>query len=261
MKKNDGDAWLEDADVGAMLALLAETCRHASRSCQVRLLMDGILELVGAKAWVWGASVRLSPDALPTWILHQYGGFDDATFAKFVRAQEHPDMQRLTALFVRLLARSNGQLTRTRDQTDPDGTFRTSPAKPLWDEAGVAPGIMSCRLLDGGATSVAGIFRGRDDPPFGERERTIAHILLTEVSWLHLAASDEVMVPVRRLSPRLLTVCNLLVQGQSRPAIAAHLGLRENTLNSYAKEVFRHFGVHSQAELAARFRRGGDAGG
>lgn len=245
---------LPSHDVEAMVALLSETCCHASRNAQIRLLMDGIRRLVGAKAWVWGVSVRLSPDAVPTWILHQYGGFTDEGFAKLMRAQEHPDMQRLTAPFVRLLAKSDGHLTRTRDQTDPEGTFRTSPAKPLWDDAGVAPGIMSCRILGGNAVSVACVFRGRDEPPFDEREQTIAHILLTEVPWLHLSDPEDVLVPVRKLTPRKMTVCNLLIQGQSRKEIAKHLGLTENTVNSYAKEVFKHFAIHSQAELISRFR-------
>lgn len=256
LKQDRNNQELESEDIERMIALLSETCRHASRNTQIRVLMDGIADLVHAKAWVWGASVRLTAEAIPTWILHQHGGFTDEEFAKFVKAQEHPDMQRLTAPFVLLLEKTAGQLTRTRDQTDPEGTFRTSPSKPLWDEAGVAPGIMSCRILGSDGISVAGFFRGSESPPYSEKERLIAHILLTEVSWLHLPDPEEIMVPVRKLSPRKITVCNLLLQGQGRREIASYLDLRENTVHSYTKEVFRHFRVHSQAELVAKFRIG-----
>lgn len=237
---------------------MSEICCHSTRGSQIGVLMEGLRTLVGAKAWVWGVSVRLRPDALPTWILHQHGGFNDSSFAKFVKAQEHPDLRDITAPFSRLLEIERVHLTRTRQQTDPQDHFAKSGAKVLWDEAGVSPGIMSCRPLALGEVSVAALFRAPDAPLFSERERSIAHILLAEVSWLHLPENESVMQPARSLSPRRLTIYNLMLLGQSRQEIAEGLGLKASTVHSYAKGLYQHFGVHSQAELMTRFRQSGD---
>lgn len=245
---------LNETDCRAIAAVMSETCHQKTRGAQIRTLMDGLCALVDAKAWVWGVSVRLSPDTLPTWILHRRGGFSSESYAQFLRAQEHPDLKEITAPFARLLFERNCHLTRLRQQTDPENRFANSDAKPLWDAAGVAPGIMSCRPLPGGEISVAGVFRSPEAPLFDERERKLAHILLSEVSWLHLPEKESLMEPARRLSPRRLTVYNLMLQGHSRAEIAAQLGVTPNTVNSYCKEVFRHFNVHSQAELMACLR-------
>ena len=42
----------------------------------------------------------------------------------------------------------------------------------------------------------------------------------------------------------------------SRPQIASHLSLSIHTVNDYVKRIYAHLGVHSQAELIARFQRG-----
>jgi len=246
---------LAESDVLEMAKIMSETCRQATRGGQILSLMSGLQSLLGAKAWVWGVSVTLRPDALPTWILHRYGGFSSESYAKFVRAQEHPDMGEITAPFARLLMTEKCHLTRMRQQTDPEDRFAGSAARPLWDDAGVAPGIMSCRPLDSGGISVAALFRGPREPLFSERERKMAHILLSEAFWLHQPEEDSVLLPARTLSPRKLTIYNLMLQGIRRRQIAGLLNLKENTVHSYAKDVFSHFGVHSQAELMTRFRQ------
>nr|WP_281375532.1 LuxR family transcriptional regulator [Haloferula luteola] len=147
---------------------------------------------------------------------------------------------------------TDGQLTRSRQQTDPDNLYRKSSVRALWEAAGVEPGLLSCKVLNPSTVSGVAIYRRPKEPLFEERERLITHILLTEVPWLHQPTPEDVGVPVRKLSPRRLTICNLLAQGMSRAAIAEHLGIKESTVNSYTKEIFKVFGVHSQPELMTR---------
>ncbi len=58
------------------------------------------------------------------------------------------------------------------------------------------------------------------------------------------------------LYPRHRTVLILLCEGWNRKKIATHLGLSINTIHGYSKVIFKHFKVHSQAELIARFTQG-----
>lgn len=96
-----------------------------------------------------------------------------------------------------------------------------------------------------------------DRPHFVEREARIAHIVLSEVPWLHFKAfPDRQSKEMTNLYPRHRTVLNCLCEGWSRKTIADHLGLSTNTVHGYSKVIFKHFGVHSQAELVARFSKG-----
>ena len=80
---------------------------------------------------------------------------------------------------------------------------------------------------------------------------------LSEVPWLHFKAfPDKLSQETTNLYPRHRTVLNCLCEGWSRKKIADHLGLSPNTIHGYSKVVFKHFGVHSQAELMARFSKG-----
>jgi DNA-binding CsgD family transcriptional regulator len=67
--------------------------------------------------------------------------------------------------------------------------------------------------------------------------------------------------PVRRatvseqLTLRQRATLDLLLHGYSRQQIADRLGISVHTASGYVKEVFRHFGVHTHAELIAGFYR------
>jgi DNA-binding CsgD family transcriptional regulator len=254
---------LSKADARAVTRLLGEVCAIADgRAAQIHHLMEGVTRLVNGDAWAWGLGVSLDPLALPIWLIQFRGGFDEESFAKFMRAQEHPDMTRLTAPFTELLMKRKAHLTRLRQQTDPEFRLAESPAYALWQASGVEPGILSVRPLDETAVSVVAVYRRCGAPLFDERDLRLAHILFTEVPWLHsrLDAGGETR-KIPALSPRRRTILNLLLDGQSRQAIAEHLDVSVHTANEHIKEIYRHFGAHSQAELIGRFIHGdgGDA--
>jgi DNA-binding NarL/FixJ family response regulator len=111
--------------------------------------------------------------------------------------------------------------------------------------------------MDGGGISGVAVYRRLGEPQFNEREARIAHIILTEVPWLHFQAfPDQQTREITGLYPRHRTVMNLLCEGWGRKRIADHLGLSVNTVHGYSKVIFRHFGVHSQAELIHRLTKG-----
>ena len=130
-------------------------------------------------------------------------------------------------------------------------------AYPLWVEAGVYPGLISSRPVDERSLSTIAVYRRPTDPPYTERELRLAHILLSEVPWLHEQGWPEDRgSTVPRLSLRLRQVLNLLLQGFHRKGIADSLDLSLHTVGGYIKEVYRHFKVRSQSELMHRFLRG-----
>jgi DNA-binding NarL/FixJ family response regulator len=60
-------------------------------------------------------------------------------------------------------------------------------------------------------------------------------------------------VELASLSNRELDVVKLLLDGRSNEQIARHLHVSLPTVKSHAQAIFRKFGVHSRAELLAKF--------
>ena len=55
------------------------------------------------------------------------------------------------------------------------------------------------------------------------------------------------------LAPRLRRTLDLLLSGNSEKETAKRLGLSHHTVHEYVKDLYRHFGVRTRAELMARW--------
>ena len=133
----------------------------------------------------------------------------------------------------------------------------TRPHPPFWLAAGIGPILITLRPIPGYGISCIGFYRSVGAPMFTERDSRLAHIVLNEVPLLHEASMPHASSrTLPQLPPRCRLIINQLVRGQTRKTIASHLGLSEQTVNGYVRKIFAHFGLHSQAELIARFTRG-----
>lgn len=234
---------------------------HADKK---RMLMDGLCKLIDADSWVWGMCVQMIEGEQPVYVNFTYGGMTEEQFARLVKAAEHPDEGTFLAPFIRDLKRRRQHLTRLRQQTDPEDHFSRSKSRELWIKAGVYPGIYSARPLDDRCLSVIGVYRKPGRPDLTSRESKLAHILLSEVAWLHEQGWPEDRgVTVPHLAPRQRVTLNFLLLGHGRKDIAEMMGISVNTVSGYVKEIYRHFGVQSQAELMRHFLvgDGGDVPG
>lgn len=251
------DFRLAEADVRAVVRLLGDTAAIVDSNQQRSFLMRSLARLLGTDTWVWGVSPLLEPGRQPVYIYHQTGGFDEVRMARFLQAVEHPDCGEMTAPLARAMIEAGGQVTRLIDQIISKERFLNSPANPLWRAANIGPILISIRPVPDYGTSVIGFYRALGQPDFSRRESRIAHIVLTEVPWLHQAGlPHEVARPAPALPPRCRLMLNHVVRGRGRKEIAEDLDLSVETVNGYLKQIYRHFGVHSQAELIARFVRG-----
>jgi DNA-binding CsgD family transcriptional regulator len=249
---------IDEKDVRAMVRLLGEVAANqGDHAAKKRHLMEGLALLIKADMWVWGMCTRLEPGKQPVHVTVHMGGFATRQLGKFMTAVEHPDMAALTSDFARELGEKRIHLTRLEQQFDPSGNFRRDAIGKHMREAELGPMLISYRPLEGGLVSAICLYRSLDQPFFSARESRIAHIVLSEVPWLHLSGWPKVEVAaVPVLSRRQRTVLSLLIRGFSRKEIASSLNISVNTTNGYVKTVFRHFRVHGQNELVSRFLRG-----
>jgi DNA-binding CsgD family transcriptional regulator len=193
-----------------------------------------------------------------------HGGFGEEQFSKYLAAVDHPASAAMTVPFINEIRAHKAHLTRTIGQISGgriehfgEENFARFESAPLWHEAGIGTLLLSSRPLDGRCASGIGLYRAAGREPFSPRESRIAHIVLTEVPWLHEQGWPEDRgVTVPTLSPRQRLVLNLLIDGCDRKTIADRLRISPHTANDYVKAVYRHFGVNTQAALMRRFHHG-----
>lgn len=221
-----------------------------------RLLLDGLCKQIDATAWVWYMA-EFDPDKPPSIVGLSHSDFDEERYVRFLKAMNHDATEAFTRPLLLEHQAQGTRFTVALRRMDPGCVLENSPAAPFWREANIGSLMTSERPMPGGGISAIGVFRELGRPHFDEREAKTASILLSEISWLHFTAfPGRSSQDITSLYPRLRTVLNMLCEGWSRREIATKLGLSENTIHSYAKTVFKHFGVHSQAELITRFTRG-----
>lgn len=220
-----------------------------------RLLMDRLSVIVDCSAWVWCMADYVPNQQLGhSGILH--GGFDDARFASFLEALNHPAMKGVSAPSSREFLENGVHMTRNLPQLERGGDgLMKSEAGQLWRKANIGTLMISIRPMDAGGASAVGLYRKTGAPHFDERETRIVHIVLSGVPWLHHDSFPDLAF-ITRLYPRHRTILNLLCDGWNRKKIADHLGLSVNTVHGYSRTIFRHFGVHTQSELLSRFAYG-----
>lgn len=257
MAENPLESPLNDQDVRGIVRLLGEAIAASGGINEKRrLLMDGLCRLIDATSWVW-CMAQFDPDKPPSSIGLVHGGFEEARFARYLEAMNHPAMEQVIRPFSLELQAKGTHLTRTLRQLDSEFLLDNSPAAAYWEKADIAALMTSTRPMDGGGISGIGVYRSLGRSHFTSREARIAHIILSEVPWLHFSAfPDRQGEDITALYPRHRTVLNLLCEGWSRKKIAVHLGVSINTVHGYVKAVFKHFHVHSQAELISRFTQG-----
>ena len=220
-------------------------------------LMNELANLLSTDTWVWCVAPLLDPGKQPVYLYHHTGGMAETRMTRFIEAVEHPDSGEMTAPLAAALISAGSQVTRNIEQIVTRERYLLSPAKPLWEAAGIGPIQITLRPVPGYGISCIGFYRAVDAPMFTERDSRIAHIILNEVPLLHeVGMPHATSRPIPQLPPRCRLIINLLVRGQTRKTIATHLDIGEQTVNGYVKKIFRHFGVHSQAELIARLTQG-----
>jgi DNA-binding CsgD family transcriptional regulator len=73
-----------------------------------------------------------------------------------------------------------------------------------------------------------------------------------QLSAVPTTTSDAPTPPGAALAPRVRATLEILMTGASNKEIASRLGISQNTVHQYVKELLRAYGAGSRAELVAR---------
>jgi len=255
MEESPPESPILEQDVRAIVHLLGEVIASSGGiDAKRRLLLDGLCGLIGAASWVC-SEVRL-PSGKPSQLVRLvHGGSDDGITDPARSFQD---------LLVELESQgtSTGGFRAFRLLSTSESSSAAEDHESVlthWEPGRTGIVLTSIRQLEGDRVSGIALVRMAGGRPFDERETRMARIILTGVHWLHLKAfPDPLGGRMSTLYPRHRVVLNLLSKGWSRKRIAGHLGVSVNTVHGYVKAVFRHFSVHSQAELISRLTHGLD---
>jgi DNA-binding CsgD family transcriptional regulator len=253
----DTSAVVAEADVRAMVRLLAAVAAvPGGVIAQKRALIAGVAGLIGADFWMWNLS-RFSAAGPPAAVslVHNLNPAELAAVTRW--NYEQPDSL-LIQRFAELSTRGE-RFTRRVDQLCGEGWLRRERAtNPLIAATPIADSIMAFHPVPSDPMLISGIglHRCPEQSPFGPREVRLAHIVFSEVPWLHEAVPAETGVSVHPISPRLQTVLTLLIDGQVPKEIARELELSVHTIRDYIKNIYRHFEVSGREELMRRFMVG-----
>lgn len=254
---------LSTSDVEVLVRLLAHACDptiNKSVAWRKRTLLEGLAELVDADIWLWNtAAIRpgVLEDVVATSVID--GGWrDDRERDHVLEVLSDPEFNRHT------MSRLHETVSAERCLT---ATIETLVAPEQWQHVaktwyatGLRHALLSVYPVGGGVISAMGLHRRDGKPNFGERERDLVHIVFKQVDWLHRYGTN---IPVAQraiqLSPRERQVLIYVLGGDSRKQIAGRLGISEHTVSDYLKQLHKHFGVKSRAELLAHFIAGGQS--
>lgn len=255
------DSMLSEEDARRIVRLLGDVITSRRDFSGVkRQLVEGICELINADAWIWSLACAAEPGEQPVYLGLAHGGFDAARYASVLQAAAHPDMAWTSVKVLTEMRQRAAHITRRRQQIVDETTFGSSGVNAHLHAADIGPFLFSMRPIDARSVSTICLYRRGSEEAFSERETRIAHILLSELPWLHeLGWPEDRGASVPRLSPRLRLVLNLLLDGRTRKEMAVSLTLSEYTIAQYQKAIYGHFGVRSHTALLKRFRMGDGA--
>ena len=250
-------------DVQRVFRLLGE-CRDLGADPVVwqTHLFEGTARLIGAQVAAGGEMLLApqGPQIVSCVDLGWEGQRERHRFQEF-QSQGQAAASRAFERFVRPLQRQS-LATRSRPQVMDDREWYGSEHFNEYSRVSRIDAclVSLCRLaeLSAGAVSIMTFYRPLGRPQFRRRERRLVRLLHQELHPLvgkQLASADE--PSATRLPPRQRQVLRHLLNGDSEKQVARELGLTTQSLHQYVKAVYRHFRVHSRAELLARWIRNG----
>jgi DNA-binding CsgD family transcriptional regulator len=271
MDTNDGlrdcdNEGLGDREVREVVRLLAEVAvingGHAEKK---RGLMNGLARLVDANGWLWSMTRVDYATKTPICVGLMHEGLSDRQLTGWLEASQTPSCKPPEDAPLSEIAWRGQHFTRIRQQVVPDEKWYSHPAVIKHRlNLGLDHFLYSVYPLQAPEVcSAIGLFRHVGREPFTPTQAKIAHILLSEVRWLHFAElPSDGGERVPQLTPRQRVVLVMLFEARDKSEIARALHISPHTAKDHIKAIYEHFQVSSQLELIRRFRfgDGGDGG-
>jgi DNA-binding CsgD family transcriptional regulator len=242
----------------SMATLVADLFRHAvSNGSNVDRLRRHSLELLAEFfaskyiVWNWGYGDVESQSATPVAMIDF--GLSDEDRNSFIYFGLDPATDEEYRQPIFQLLHESTACARRHDVFD-DAAWLQCRVRPLVLSTGGEEWMTNVCFQPGGLWSSLFLCRSIGEPAFSVRDKEHLQFLFSAISWLKADESFELPTSgPEDLTARQRMVMMKLLDGIPRKAIAAHMGIHEDTVGGHVKAIFRHFNVRSVTELAAKF--------
>jgi DNA-binding CsgD family transcriptional regulator len=253
-------AVLSTARVEAIVKLLGEAVvTGPDIASKRRFILSGLSDMVGADGWIW-QQARAEPDGTIFNFSFMDGGWRTETQRSIGLAGNHtPESQEILKSLTAPIHPGSPHVTSLRRDFLPDSAWYGSGMFEKYRKpASLDDFIFTYYIIGPREVSIIGLHNGLHSPPFTEEHRLIAHVITSQIDWLHRKDADvPAKTKVTGLSPRQRQIVMFLLTGDSVKQIASRLNLSINTVNNHLKLIHKHFGVSSRGELLSQFMGGG----
>ena len=143
--------------------------------------------------------------------------------------------------------------------------YRTAFVSEFLRYIGYDSTLVSIVPLGDGREAMIALSRPWGDRPLDERDSMLLRLVQESTRWVHRRQldgppPDQSSPTLTQLSPRHRRVLDLLLSGQPEKKITDLTELSPRTVHKYIEQIYRHFRVHSRAELMAQWITSGKAG-
>lgn len=258
-------AQLDGDDVRAAFQLAGE-CRELGDDAVAwrHRLGDGLYRLIGADIVLCVETAGCTAGRPVDLGVADWGwqnGFDRAGWLRAV--EEFHRNPRYPVGLGRYFGRLAGQdgVVHTRRELVPDAEWEPSfDCQVIHRSVGIDDIAWCFRAVPDRADEFAGVMAARAPgrPDFDPREKAVLGEVQRVVAPLVGGPLARFVEPnPADLPPRARLVLKCFLEGDSDKQVGRRLGLTRHTVNQYAKQIYRHFGVTNRPELLARWLRRG----
>ena len=251
---------IQDEDAFAIAKLLGEVAGLKSDAqTQKRFLMRRLKALTDADGWLWWFThcIHATGNPISLGVIHE--GLDSNQFGEWIEAIQYANP--ISSEHVSFAAEQKRGMSkaRTHEQLMSDTDwYANDTANDYCLKRGIDDFVYNLYPIKGSnICSAVGLFRNVGREKFSARNRRVAHIILSNVEWLHLAGLPEIDIEkVPSLTSTQQIVLMHLLDGKRRAEISELMHIKETTVKSHTQAVLRHYDVRDQVGLLAKFRSG-----
>lgn len=256
---------ISEEDATQLVTLVANTALPINQeklselddhNAKKRRLLDELSVMLKVDKWTWSLSTFGETGARHIGGLQSGFSLEQAT--KLQESAHHIDSMRLFQPSYTRIREEHAPLVVNLEEVPGVEQWRESEGGKLLTAADIGTDLICVYPISKDSASVITLYRTVGSPAFTERERQMALIVIRGVGWLHTQGWPEThgVKRVSELPASHAIVLTLLVKGYSRQDIADSRGLSIHSVNTYARNIYSHFEVTSQAELMQYFLHG-----
>lgn len=240
-----------ESDLRQVTATFSQLIANEINPTPKRLRLLGALgEMIGACSWIWASFKMSSGTAIAVESIKH--GFKCDSYASFLREKTTCfETVNFIEQIEALAGRQNSEASLNHNSPVVLDLNRSAGLRNIFTSAGISHAIASRAETGRDMVGLLIFCRPEGKEEFSAREEGIAQIIKSEAPWLFRSSVGSVAYgrQIETLPSRLSETLQLLIKGYQRKAMAQELNLSVHTVSDYIKSIYKHFDVHSQAEL------------